>query len=285
MPEMPEVEAVCRKLRCLEGAAIAGVRVMRCAPPALAKRVAGRRIETVDRRGKHILVRLEGGLTLHVHLRMSGNFYPIPDCRFYPAGARVTVELDDGRGLVLDDRRALAKMETERTPVLDARLAREMGPEPLSDQFTVNHLMTSAKRTRQPAKLFLMDQRRVAGLGNIYAAEVLFTARIDPRKPMHRLSGARIETLHAAIVTLLRDAVQSACRAYAGPGEMTARQGGTDRRDVDPLGAVPGRLAEAEIFPLAVYGREGEPCLRCGRVIRRIPQGGRSTYYCPGCQR
>jgi formamidopyrimidine-DNA glycosylase len=263
MPELPEVEAVCRKLRCVEGRRIVGAKVIRCAAQSVARRVTGRGIERIDRRGKHILMRLEGGLTVHTHLKMTGNLYAIPDQRLPPACARVILELDDDRAVVFEDSRALGRMEAVSSRSLDRALAGELGPEPLSPEFTAESLWNAARKARQPAKIFLMDQRRIAGLGNIYAAEALFRSRIGPRTPMARLSRRRVDALHEAIVAVLTEALESACRAYGGPGEFS----------------------EAEDLPLAVYGREDEACFECGKRIRRIVQGGRSTYYCPSCQR
>lgn len=264
MPELPEVEAVCRKLRqSAPGLRITSAKVFRCAPALLEESVRGRSILAVDRLGKHILLRLSDGVTLHTHLRMSGNLFAIPDYRFHSAGARVVLRLTNGEGIVLEDPRALARMEPVETETIDRKLAAGLGPEPLSPEFTPEWFRDEARQSRQPAKLFLMDQARVAGLGNIYAAESLFRARVDPRKAVNRLSRAKLEALHGEIVAVLRDAVQSAVSAYGSPG----------------------KFAEAESFPIAVYGREGEPCERCGSVIRRIAQGGRSTYFCPGCQR
>lgn len=264
MPELPEVEAVCRKLReAVPGHRITSAAVFRCAPPALAEAVEGRAIEAVDRLGKHILLRLSGGVSLHTHLRMSGNLFTIPDHRFHSARARVVLRLDNGAGLVLEDPRALARMEAVESAGIDERLAAGLGPEPASPAFTLEWFREQARASRQPAKIFLMDQRRVAGLGNIYAAEALYRAGADPRKAMNRTSAAKIAALHREIVAVVQDAVQSAISAYGGPG----------------------KFAEAESFPIAVYGREGEPCGRCARAIRRIVQGGRSTYFCPGCQR
>jgi formamidopyrimidine-DNA glycosylase len=153
-------------------------------------------------------------------------------------------------------------MDAAPSAEIDARMAR-LGPEPLSPEFSAAEFVAAARASRQPAKLFLIDQGRVAGLGNIYAAEALFRAGVDPRRVIGALSAPRLRRLHAAIVQVLEIAVQSAIEAYSGPG----------------------LIAESEAFPVAVYGREGESCLLCRRVIRRILQGGRSTYFCPGCQR
>ena len=262
MPELPEVEAVVRKLRAeTAGQVILATRVDRCAAPTMARRATGRSIEAVERRAKHILIRLSGGMTLHAHLRISGNLRLIPDGRVHTDYARVVFRLSGGGALVLADPRALARVEVRPSPDIDAEMSK-LGPEPLSAAFTLERFLTDARASRQPAKLFLMDQRRVAGLGNIYAAEALFRAGIHPERPMRSLRRPRLAALYRAIVEVLRLAVQSAVEAYTGPGLVT----------------------EAEVFPVAVYGMEGEPCTGCRRKIRRIPQGGRSTYFCPGCQ-
>jgi formamidopyrimidine-DNA glycosylase len=134
--------------------------------------------------------------------------------------------------------------------------------EPLSDAFTLDYLITAA-RARKPAKLFLMDQQHIAGLGNIYAAEALFRSRIHPAKLISKLRRPKLEALFHAIRDVLQEAVLSSEAAYS----------------------VPGRFQEAESFACSVYDREGEPCFVCSRKIRRITQGGRSTYYCPTCQK
>jgi formamidopyrimidine-DNA glycosylase len=269
MPELPEVEAVCRKLRKdVVGAKLVSAHIERRrittpqAPGEVESLAAGRAIERISRRGKNILIGLSGGLTLHVHLRMTGNLYVIPDSRLRIAGVSAWFQLDRGRALLFEDTRGLGALR-----LLDAsqlgRLLGELGPEPLSRGFTAEAFIESAAGVRQPAKLFLMDQRRVAGLGNIYAAEALFAARIDPRAPIGAVSRRRMRVLRDEIVRILRDAVKSACRSYSSPGGFQ----------------------EAEDFPLAVYGRENETCGRCGGIILRIAQGGRSTYFCPKCQR
>jgi formamidopyrimidine-DNA glycosylase len=269
MPELPEVEAVCRKLRkSLVGATVFSAHIER--PRITAPRdsgevealTTGRTIEGITRRGKNILIGLSGGLTLHVHLRMTGRLYVIADMRFRMVSTSAWFELDRGGALVFEDTRGLGTLR-----LLDAahtsKLLAGVGPEPLSRSFTAEAFIESAAGVRQPAKLFLLDQRRVAGLGNIYAAEALFAARIDPRTPIGQVSHRRLRALRDEIVRILRDAVRSAYRAYSGPGGFQ----------------------EAEDFPLAVYGRENETCVRCGGIILRIAQGGRSTYFCPKCQR
>lgn len=224
--------------------------------------VAGKRIVSIERRGKNILLRLSGGLVVRIHLRMTGNLYAVPDVRFRPATTRAYFELPAHRGILFTDPRALGKVHIHTAEEMED-LLRGVGPEPLTEAFTVEWFSAEARKARLPAKLFLMDQRRIAGLGNIYAAEALFRARIHPRRVVSRLSGTRLAALHGAVVQVLREAVDSAVTAYAGPGDF----------------------GEAESFHCFVYDREGEACEVCGRSIRRIIQGGRSTYYCPGCQR
>lgn len=269
MPELPEVEAVCRRLRGEAlGATIVRSQFERAGivrpqrPAAIGRKIEQQRIEAVRRRGKNILIQLSGGLVLHVHLRMTGNLYCVPDVRFRPPTARAWFELDGGRGLLYDDPRALGRIHLLRAEEIEDVL-RGVGIEPLSDGFTPSALAALAAKSRQPVKIFLLDQRHIAGIGNIYAAEALFEARIDPRAPAHKLSKTRLNRLHAAVVRILTDAVESAYTAY-----MT-----------------PGRIQEAEWFPLQVYDREGQPCEVCRRGIRRFEQGGRSTYHCPSCQR
>lgn len=263
MPELPEVEAVRRKLnRDLAGAVIVAAHLVRRPDRGLEAQLRGRRFESVARRGKNLLLRLSDGAVLRVHLGMTGNLYAIDDARRRPATTRAWLKLEGGRTLVLDDPRALGRLEL-LSKVEAEQLDAELGVEPLAGDFTRQRLAELARASRAPAKLFLMDQKRISGLGNIYAAEALFRAGIHPAKPANRLSPQRIGRLHQAIVEVLDVAIQSACNAYSGPGRFDA----------------------GETFPLAVYGREGLPCPRCRRRIRRIRQAGRSSYFCPGCQR
>jgi len=269
MPELPEVEAVCRKIRVeAVGSRIVQLRVER---PAIARpqtagiieqAAGGAVLESVERRGKNILLRLSNGSALHVHLRMTGNLYVVPDVRFRPVSTRAWFELEGGRGLLFDDPRALGRMRLY-FPQEVASAFDGVGIEPLSDAFTFECLRTMTARCKKPAKLFLMDQQHIAGLGNIYAAEALFRARIHPAKQICKVSPAKLQGLHSAIRDILLEAVHSAEAAYS----------------------VPGRFQEGESFACAVYDREGEPCQVCGRAIRRIAQGGRSTYFCASCQR
>jgi formamidopyrimidine-DNA glycosylase len=267
LPELPEVEAVCRRLRAsISGATIVTARILRPSvtrpqtPVHVESGVADARIESVERRGKHILIHLNNGSALHVHLRMTGNLYVIPDVNLRTVYIRAYFELNDGRGLVFEDPRLLGKIHLRKESELKALFAK-VGPEP--SKMTADEFAAVAKKARKPLKLFLLDQKHVSGLGNIYAAESLFRAKINPARLASSLSAARLRKLHQACVDVLADAMDSVYPVYADPGHF----------------------GEDEWFPVAVYDREGEPCPVCKTPIRRIPQGGRSTYYCPHCQR
>lgn len=263
MPELPEVEAVAERLRAAAPwARIVRARRERASALAEGRRAEGRRIVAVDRRGKNLLLRLEGGWLARVHLRLSGDLRVLPDARLRPATVRAWFELEDGRAVALDDPRALARISLHPEQE-EEELFRSLGPEPLTGAFTQEWLWASAKCTSRAAKIWLMDQRTVAGLGNIYAAEALFEAGISPFRPANSLSRARVQRLHEAVLHVLGRALASVREAY-------------DR---------PGGFAEGEFYPVAVYGREGEPCRRCGTPVRRTPQGGRSTYHCLKCQK
>jgi len=263
VPELPEVECVAERLR----AAAPWARIVRAGqfrPSTMqdGRMAVGRRIDGVERRGKNLLLRLSGGWFARVHLRMTGDLLVLADARLRPETVRAWFELEDGRAVALDDPRALGRISLHKEQE-EAELFRSLGPEPFSPEFTPEALEASARATERAAKIWLMDQRTVAGLGNIYAAEALFEAGIDPRRPARRLSRARLGRLHGAVREVLSLAIESVRAGYARPGGF----------------------AEGEFYPVAVYGREGEPCRRCGGTVKRIRQGGRSTYYCPKCQK
>lgn len=268
MPELPEVEAVARRLgewaagRTIVSATFTRPQTTRPeSPRALARRLAGLRIQSVARRAKHVLVHFDRGKTLRIHLGMTGNLW-VDDPANRPRSVRAWLGLDDGREIVFDDSRLFGRMQLLDAPAL-ADFERALGVEPLSDAFTPEFLTGCAAKSRKAAKVFLLDQRVVVGLGNIWAAESLFAARIHPAAAMNGLSARKLRALHAAIREVLSAAVESAYREYSAP-----------------------RLTpESEGFGVSVYNRLGQPCLRCGRKIARIVQAGRSTYFCPQCQR
>jgi len=261
VPELPEVEAVTRNLRAAAPwARIVAAGQWRPTSAENLSRAVGDTLTGVARRGKHILLALQSGATLEVHLRMTGHLLVLPDARFRGERARVWLDLEDGRAVVLDDPRALGRVKLWPA---GANPCPGLGPEANTPDFSEQYLQSALHGSKRPIKLALLDQSLVAGLGNIYAAEALFQAAIHPARPAGRLAAPRLRRLHRSIVGVLELALDSAIRAYGRPGGFS----------------------KGENFPLAVYGRAGEPCPRCGALVRRIAQGGRSTYYCPRCQR
>jgi formamidopyrimidine-DNA glycosylase len=274
VPELPEVEHVVRALRpIVTGRRIlaAELNLKRTAPElsraAFGRQLRNLRITGVGRRGKYILFELESGRLLATHLRMTGKFLSLTADDALPPYAHVVFYLDDERRLVFCDMRQFGRMRLIRDA---SRLPKELtalAPEPLSDEFTEEYFLETLSRSRRSLKQLLLDQTRVLGLGNIYAVEALFLARINPTKPANRLSKSRARKLYQAIRQILREAIDA---------------GSTLRID---LADGNGSYFETPERFWRVYEREGEPCVNCGTRIRRIVHGGRSTYYCPRCQR
>ncbi len=268
VPELPEVERGARILAAAAiGRTLAAARVLHPAyrrrlPDDHAARLAGRAIVAVARRGKHQLATIDDGSTLEIHFRMSGEWLVGRAADQLPRFARVVLDFTDGTRAVLSDSRALG---TARLHPPDAVALPALGPEPLGPAFTADALGAALERRRTAIKAALLDQRVVAGIGNIYAAEALWLARIDPRTPAAALGPARRTRLVRAIRAVLRRAQRAASSAAPDGGPDDGRENGPDS--------------------WRVYDRDGRPCRRCRARIRRITQGGRSTYYCPRCQR
>ena len=274
MPELPEVEHVVRALRAVTGRTIeaAQLRLARTAPTisarSFARKLKGARIEGVSRRGKYILIELNAGRVLLVHLRMTGKFVRISSEQKLPPYSHAVFYLDDDTVLVFSDMRQFGRMNLVPTATLaESAELKILAPEPFSETFTVEHLQQILSRSHRSLKQLLLDQTKVLGLGNIYASEALFLARISPFAEAARLSKARVIRLHEAIRQILEEAIA---------------EGSTLRIDLDDEGS--SYIGSSERF-WRVYEREGEPCVRCGSKIRRVVQGGRSNYYCSKCQR
>lgn len=257
MPELPEVERAARRIRrSIVGREIIGARLLhpalkRTVTPRAVASLRGRRIVRVDQRAKHQLLVLDDGRAIHAHFRMAGDWaIDTPDAAL-PRSARAAIELHDGSRLLLLDPRALSTLAILPQGVSPFD---DLGPDPFSAEFDAA-LAAALARRRGPVKPALLDQSVAAGVGNIYAAEALWEARIDPRAPASSLSPARVRALAAAI------------------------------REVLQRGRASGRRYREGQAALRVYGREGEPCPRCGTTIARLAQAGRSTFYCPRCQR
>jgi len=309
MPELPEVEHVVRALR----RAIVGRRIVASeirlpklifpTPPSLFKRkLKGSTITGVSRRGKFILIELDSnaalphrphpsraarlgtpgrttaprrgqpvhhGLVLVAHLRMTGKFLSLSADDELPKHAHAIFYLDNERRLVFADQRQFGVMRLiARSRVGNTKGISELAPEPFSDDFSLAYLKETLARSRRSLKTLLLDQTKVLGLGNIYGAEALFRARINPFKIAATLSAPRVARLHQAILEVLRDAIADSSTSRVNLEEKNG-------------------FSYGEAFERfwQVYELEGEPCVKCGARIRRIVHGGRSTYWCPRCQR
>lgn len=291
MPELPEVETIVRRLRRVlpgrrvEGATVLRDNVVKGSARRFARALEGATVEGVERRAKFIATRLDGGRVWVTHLRMTGRYQVEPprspqraravhDARAaarpeLPLYTRAVFDLSGGARLLYIDARALGEMEVLSDAAWAAK-AGALGPEPLAPDFTPELLAERLAVSRRPVKEVLLDQTRVAGIGNIYASEALWRARISPRRQARNVGPVRSARLHRAIVDVLTEAV----------GKSGTSLGETLLDYTDADGA-PGEFYDL----LNVYDREGQPCRRCGTPIRRITQGQRSTYFCPGCQR
>ncbi len=280
MPELPEVETVMRGLQArLEGRTIVRAEVNRAdlrwpLPPGLAARLTGARVIGFRRRGKYMLIRIAGGDSVLLHLGMSGRIVLGP-VRPGAAGAHehIVLETDDGWRAGLVDPRRFGSIDLVPTVAEDRhpRLA-GLGPEPLDATFTAPVLDAALRGRQTPIKAALLDQRIVAGLGNIYVCEALFRARVSPLRSARTVAGARAGRLVPAIKETLNDAIAA---------------GGSTLRDYVQPGGELGYFQHA----WKVYGREDQPCERCpgppacAGHIRRVTQAGRSTFFCRHTQR
>ncbi|MFN8571701.1 MAG: bifunctional DNA-formamidopyrimidine glycosylase/DNA-(apurinic or apyrimidinic site) lyase [Gemmatimonadaceae bacterium] len=268
MPELPEVEFAVRIVRrAVTGRTITSATVLhpsqrRALPDEAARSLVGDRIGAVDRRGKHQLLRLTSGRTLHVHFRMTGDWRAIPapsaQTLVQPVTGHPRFELsfDDGSRLVLDDPRALSAVV-----LYDAGVdpLPSLGPEATDPAFNATTLAHAVGKRRIPIKVALLDQAVVAGIGNIYASEALWRARLDPRVEAGRLTQAQRQRLVVGVRQTMDKALRDPGRYYGAAADDPRR--------------------------FNVYDREGLACRRCRAKIRRLTQAGRSTYFCPSCQK
>ena len=292
MPELPEVETIRRSLTPhLVGRTVRAVTVhnddfrLRIDRTAMAERVAGKRIRVLGRRGKYLLCELDGGTVLVFHLGMSGRLTVVPASLPLDPHDHLILALSARRGRPREELRLRDPRRFGLAVVLGAEematspLFRHLGPEPLfgadgqegkdDGMFDAAALRRRTARRRAPIKSLLLDARIVVGVGNIYACESLYRAGIDPRTPARALGPRRWQRLVTAVKEVLTSAIA---------------EGGTSLDDYGDFRNGDNKPGYFRVS-LAVYGREGEPCPRCERTVRRIVQSGRSTFYCPQCQR
>ena len=272
MPELPEAETIARGLNTfLPGRVIARVTVLRedvvdgpsgCFAGAL----AGKRFHEVGRRGKNVVMTFRDTTRVVVNLGMTGRMISVsgadPGTRSsHPA---VIFGLEEGSSLIYDDVRRFGRLTRVTGPEW-TRWSRHLGPEPLGRSFTARRLRGILARSRAPIRSLLLDQKKIAGVGNIYAVEALWFARVHPRTPANAVTAPAATRLHRVLRRVLRQAI---------------RAGGTTLRNYRTAEGEEGRFARA----LHAYGRVGRPCTRCGQSIERIVFGGRSAFCCPRCQ-
>lgn len=274
MPELPEVETVCRGLALkLLGRRLASVEQRRPNlrfpfPEGFAARLTGRRIDAIRRRAKYIIIELDDGMVLLVHLGMSGSMV-VNEKRpaMLDRHDHVVFDIDNGTCVRFNDARRFGLMDLVSAAELnDHKLIRSLGLEPLSPDFNGASLAAMLKGRKTSVKLAIMDQRLVVGVGNIYASESLFRAGISPKRRASSIQGERAEKLAAAIKTVLKEAIKA---------------GGSSLRDYVQANGELGYFQHR----WKVYDREGDKCRTCGGPIKKITQGARSTFYCPVDQR
>jgi formamidopyrimidine-DNA glycosylase len=273
VPELPEVETIRRKLephlvgRRFDRVDIHDPRLVRpFEPTAVAAELEGERVSAIERRGKYLIVRFESGRALLIHLRMTGSLRHATKGKLGDdPHRRAVVKLDDGSDVAYRDVRRFGTWQLLEPGELDPYLEERLGVEPLERTFTARRLAERLEGRRAPIKAALLDQRTVAGLGNIYVDEALWRAHIHPLREAGTLESDELVALARGI----RDALRAGL----------ARQGAT-LRDYSTPDGVRGRMQDE----FRVYGREGEPCLRCGTPIEKIRTAGRGTWYCPTCQ-
>ena len=289
MPELPEVETVKRGLEpVLTGRQIERVETRRAGlrfpfPEGFCARLAGTKVVQLSRRAKYILIELDSGLSLLVHLGMTGRFTVVSPKGvsnlgefYFEAGAgeaadgphdHVVFHLADGIRVVYSDPRRFGMMDLVST--IEAgqhRLLKDLGVEPLGNEFSSDYLMSKFKEKAAPMKAVLLDQRIIAGLGNIYVCEALFRVRISPLRKARSVKHEKLEELVRHVRNILNDAILA---------------GGSTLQDFKAADGTEGSYQQR----FQVYGREGEPCVVCSKPIKRITQSGRSSFYCAACQK
>jgi formamidopyrimidine-DNA glycosylase len=276
VPELPEVELISRSLNTLvKGRTIEAASLLReklapdVTPELFSRKLERATINSVHRRGKYILIDLSSNETLIVHLRMSGRFSLLRSEAENPKFTHAIFDLDNDEKLVFDDQRHFGFMTIVSTADFDKLPAiAKLAPEPLSSEFSTEYFHRVLKSSKRSLKEVLLDQTKVCGVGNIYASEAMFAAGIHPAISAHKMSKPRAALLHAAVIAVLKEAIDYASNRVVNPENLEGSYfSGSD----DPS--------------WCVYDRENEACRNCNSPIMRLKQGGRSTYFCRKCQK
>ncbi len=276
MPELPEVELVTKSLdKLVGGRTIIIAELLRerlapfSSPTEFAERLRNARINRVSRRGKHILFDLDNGQTLIAHLRMSGRFMLLPLERENPKYTHAALYFEDETRLVFQDQRHFGLMKLIETANLhESKELKKLAPEPFSDEFNPKYFQAILKTSRKSLKEFLLDQTKVTGLGNIYASEAMFLARMNPQTPASKVSAQKAKILFEKIREVLAESIA---------------HGST--LNIDPENIDGSYYGGGYTKGWRVYDQEKKPCVTCETSIERLKQAGRSTYFCPKCQK
>jgi formamidopyrimidine-DNA glycosylase len=276
MPELPEVELVAQSLdRLVKNRRIIAAELLRerlapeVSPAEFADFLTNSRINSIGRRGKHILFDLDSGKTLIAHLRMTGRFMLLPPTRELPKYAHAVFYFDDETRLVFQDQRHFGAMNIVETARLgEAKEIVKLAPEPFSEDFNPQYFRRALKTSKRSLKEFLLDQTKVCGLGNIYASEAMFLARVNPQTSADKISTKKADALYEKIRYVLSESIAHGSTLNVDPENIDGSYygGGYELRWL-------------------VYDRESEACAECAGEITRLKQGGRSTYFCPECQK
>jgi formamidopyrimidine-DNA glycosylase len=276
VPELPEVELVAQSLdRLVSKRKIVKAELLReklaaaNSPKEFADELANSTIETIGRRGKHILFYLDSGRVLLTHLRMTGRFMLLSGERDLPKHAHAVFYFADEDRLVFQDQRHFGMMKLiEAGQLAETKELKCLAPEPLSDEFSFRYFRQALSKSKRSLKEFLLDQTKVCGLGNIYVAEALFLARVNPQTPADQISANRAKNLYEAIRFVLAESIKHGSTMNVNPENIDGSYYGGDYEG-----------------HWRVYARAGNPCPTCQTSIARIVQSARSTFYCPKCQR
>ncbi len=276
MPELPEVELVTKSLnKLVKKRKILTAELLRerlapkNSPEDFEESLKNAKINFVHRRGKHILFDLDNKKTLMAHLRMSGRFMLLPFERENPKFTHAVFYFEDEERLVFSDQRHFGFMRIiETNNVHNSKELAKLAPEPFSDEFSKDYFRNILRTSQRNLKEFLLDQTKVCGLGNIYAAEAMYLARINPQIPANKVSAIKANRLHKFIKQVLGESIEHGSTLNVDPENIDGSYYGGGYED-----------------HWRVYDREAEPCVNCNTKIKRLKQGGRSSYYCPKCQR
>jgi formamidopyrimidine-DNA glycosylase len=276
MPELPEVELVAQSLnklvsnRKIIAAELLRERLAPSNPPSdFSVKLSDAKIMRVHRRGKHILFELDNRQTLIAHLRMTGRFMLLPLERELPKFTHAIFYLEDESRLVFNDQRHFGMMKIVETENLfDSKELKRLAPEPFSEDFNPKYFRTVLKTSRRSLKEFMLDQTKVLGLGNIYASEAMFLARINPQTPAAKVTAKKADILFEKIRQVLQESIAHGSTLNVDPENIDGSYYGCGYE-----------------LSWRVYDREKNPCVDCETQILRLKQAGRSTYFCPKCQR